>query len=599
MNLNSAPLNVLVRSRMAMLRQLRRKTNLRDLRIAILGGSTTTEIADFAELFLLDMGLRPIFFQSGYNRYFEESVVDPSGVIEFRPEIAYVHTSSVNIQRSPHLSATEAELEACVASETDRFAQIWRSLATNVGCLVIQNNFELLPTRVQGNLDSVIPGGQTRFINCLNVAIGREANLHSKVFINDLNFIAASVGLSQFHDMKRWFGYKLITSPEASVQLAKSLCTMIGSVYGLSRKCLVLDLDDTLWGGAIGDVGPEKIRIGRGSAEGEAFAAMQEYCLKLKNRGILLAVCSKNSEEVARQGFEHPETVLRISDFASFKANWNPKHDNIQEIARELNLGLESLVFLDDNPSERELVAAQLPAVAVADVGADVADFPRLLDQQGYFEPVMLSREDLNRAQLYRSNAQRDQQGARFDSYSDFLDSLEMTAEIREFGPAYLDRICQLINKTNQFNLTGTRLTSAGVETIAKDPEYVKLFGRLSDKFGDHGLVSVIIGRLVGSAVHIDVWVMSCRVIKRDMEFAMFDALVAACQRKGVTRIYGYYKPSTRNNIVKDLYERLGFSSASETEDGVMVWEFESDCNYIHQNIHIGDFAHERSHAES
>ena len=587
MNIRSLPAETLLRKRRGLLRELNERPGLLEVRIAILGGSTTSEVADFLELLLLDEGIRPVFYHSEYNRYFEESVIDASRLIEFKPQIVYVHTSSINIQEFPPLNTSEADQSAYVSTEALKFAAIWNALQETVGCIVIQNNFELPSSHVLGNLDAVNPAGHTRFIHSLNRELVREAGSHPKLLINDLNSIAATLGLNQFHDPRRWFSYKLISTPAGSLEIAKSLAALVGSVYGRSRKCLVLDLDNTLWGGVIGDDGVENIKIGKETPEGEAYTAFQQYCLQLRERGILLAVCSKNSPEIAKQGFEHPESLLRLEHFSAFRVNWEPKHENIKAIASDLNIGLDSLVFVDDNPAEREIVSVQLPMVAVPDVGNDVSNFIRVLQQERYFEPVALSAEDLKRASQYEDNARRMQAQSRFASYADYLESLEMTAEIAPFRSVYLERITQLINKTNQFNLTTRRYTFSEVERLSGDSGYITLYGKLKDKFGDNGLVSVIIGRREGHALHVDLWLMSCRVLKRDLELAMLDALVAACREQGIREIHGCYIPSPKNRLVSDHYERLGFQPVKSDEGKGTEWKLDLRAGYAARNKHI------------
>jgi FkbH-like protein len=453
--------------------------------------------------------------------------------------------------------------------------------------VVVQNNFELPSSRILGNLDSVNPAGHTRFVHSLNAEFARYAATRPKLLINDLDSIAATLGLDHFHDPKRWFSYKLISTPAASLEVARSVAAIVTSIYGRARKCLVLDLDNTLWGGVIGDDGVDNIKIGRETAEGEAYTAFQQYCLQLRERGVLLAVCSKNSPEIARQGFEHPESVLKPEHFAAFRVNWEPKHENIKAVASDLNIGLDSLVFLDDNPAEREIVSAQLPMVAVPNLGDDVSNFIRVLQRERYFEPVTLSAEDLGRASQYQSNRSRSEAQSQFASYGEYLDSLEMSAEIAPFRSVYLDRITQLINKTNQFNLTTRRYTLSEVERLSSDPGHITLYGKLKDKFGDNGLVSVIIGRRERDALHIDVWLMSCRVIKRDMELAMFDALLAACREQGIKEIVGSYSPSPKNAMVKDHYQQLGFHRVRESQGGESVWRLPVEAHSSPRNKHI------------
>ena len=355
----------------------------------------------------------------------------------------------------------------------------------------------------------------------------------------------------------------------------------------------MLDLDNTLWGGVIGDDGPDKIRIGKETAEAEAYTAFQEYCLRLRARGVLLAVCSKNTDAVARQGLLHPDSVLKIEHFASFKANWHPKPENVVAIAGELNIGLDALVFVDDNPAERAIVAGRLPPVAVPDIGSDVTAFVGIIEKQRYFEPLALSAEDLARSSQYAANAQRRDSESRFADYGEYLEYLQMQAEIEPFQPVYVDRIAQLTNKTNQFNLTTKRYTVADIERIARDSGFVHLYGKLADIFGDNGLVSVIIGRVQGDELHIETWLMSCRVLKREMELAMLDALVAAARDKGVSVVVGSYLRTEKNGMVADHYGKLGFECAYRAEDGSRSdWRLDLNGGYLPKNTHIKDTVH-------
>jgi FkbH-like protein len=342
-----------------------------------------------------------------------------------------------------------------------------------------------------------------------------------------------------------------------------------------------------VWGGVIGDDGPDNIKIGKETAEAEAYTAFQEYCVQLRERGVILAVCSKNSEQIAKQGFHHQDSILRLSDFSCFKANWEPKPENLKSIAAELNIGLDSMVFVDDNPAEREFVSAQLPDVTVPNVGSDVANFINVLDEGRYFEAVGLSREDLDRVRQYETNARRLQEQSQFSTYEDYLDSLDMTAEIAPLRPVHFERVAQLINKTNQFNLTCKRYTFADIEQIVSDESYVTLYAKLADKFGNSGLISVIIGRRERRSLHLDLWLMSCRVIKRNVELAMLDALVAACQQHDITEIYGYYIRSEKNNLVSDHYAKLGFERISGDERNRSVWRLALTPDYIRRNRHI------------
>jgi FkbH-like protein len=567
-------------------RRLSERQNLLPVRIAVLGGSTTNELVDLFELRLLDAGFRPTFHQSEYGRYYVDAVHDTEALVAFKPDLVYVHTSVINIQRFAPVGASEADFTDAVSAELARFQQIWQSLEEKLGCTVIQNNFELPPYAILGNLDASATGGHTRFVMALNEHFARAAASNPKLLLQDVCSISARLGLNHWFDPGRWFSYKLVATPEASDALAISLCAIVRALYGKTRKVLVLDLDNTLWGGVIGDDGLDRIQIGRETPLAEAYTAFQEYCLSLRNRGILLAVCSKNEDAIARQGFSHPDSVLKLEHISCFKANWEPKHENIAAIARELNLGADSFVFADDNPAERAIVAAQVDGIAVPDLGSDPARYASILEAGRYFEQVSLSKEDLDRAALYQENAERAVFESKFANYGEYLDSLEMTAEIEPFSSVYIDRITQLTNKTNQFNLTTRRYTLAEMHAVLTDPDALGLYGRLTDRFGDNGLVSVILGRRAGTTLQIDLWLMSCRVLKRDMEFAMLDALVHHARSMGIHTLRGTYLPTPKNAMVRNHYPTLGFQTVEERPDGSALYSLELGA-YTPRNTHI------------
>lgn len=586
MNLHDLSISELIRKRRSLRRELVARDGLRPLRIAVLGGSTTNELVDLWELFLLHEGFAPVFHQSEYGQFYEEAVLHTDALKAFAPDLVYVHTSYRNVLSAPAISATEEDLEVAVQAEHDRYRQVWDSIDRFIGCQVIQNNFELPPVKTMGSLDAAVPGGAVRFYLALNLAFGKEAAARSALTLHDVMSLSAEVGGRQWFDPERWFSYKLLLTVEAHAEMARSLTALVRGLYGRSRKVLVLDLDNTVWGGVIGDDGVDRIQIGKETPMAEAFTEFQSYCARLRDRGVLLAVCSKNNDEIARSGFAHPDSVLKIEDFSAFRANWDPKHENILNIAQELNLGVESLVFADDNPAERAIVTGQVSGVAVPEMGDNPAFYPKILQDGRYFETVSLSKDDLARAEQYAGNAQRAAAQAAFADYGEYLDSLHMTAEIARFVPVYLERITQLTNKTNQFNLTTRRYTLAEMEAAARDPAYIGLYGRLTDRFGDNGLVSVVLGRRDEDVLHLDLWLMSCRVLKRDMEIAVLDVLVTEARQSGVQTLQGVYLPTKKNGMVADFYERIGF-----TRLGDMVGGGSSYCldvrQYQLQNKHI------------
>ena len=550
----------ILRKRCKLKQELLKQADLVPVRIAILGGSTTGEVKKLLELFLLAQGLQPSFYESGYNLYSDEVLFENPGLWTFRPDIVFIHTTWHNVLEFPELLDAEIEVEQRIRREVARFQSLWEKIHTGLGAVIIQNNFDVPHLRPLGNLDGSAVFGRVHFLLRLNVEFAKYAQSHTRFLINDILYLSAQLGLAQWCEHTYWYNFHMALGPTATVTLAQNVAAMVKSVYGKSKKCLVLDLDNTLWGGIIGESGVRSLVLGRDHPIGEAFVDFQRYVKGLQSRGVILAVCSKNDPENAKEGFLHPDSVLRIEDFAAFKANWDPKPENIRQIASDLNIGLDSVVFVDDNPAERAFVAEQLPDVAVPDIGSDVSLFAEMLDRERYFEPHQLVQDDLVRGAYYNSNTERNDCEVGFSDYGKFLESLRMTAEIGPFSAVYLDRITQLINKTNQFNLTTRRYTSAEVEAIAGDRSFITLYGRLADRFGDNGLVSVLIGRRLENVVEIDLWVMSCRVFKREMEFAMFDAFVEQCQAKGIGRIVGVYAPSKKNGIVAGLYTDLGLS---------------------------------------
>jgi len=372
--------------------------------------------------------------------------------------------------------------------------------------------------------------------------------------------------------------------------LSFNVANIIKSLYGKNKKGFVLDLDNTLWGGVIGDDGADNIEIGQETSLGQTYSEFQNYIKLHKQLGILLTVNSKNNFDNALSGIKRPDMVLTEEDFVIIKANWEPKDRNFLEIAAELNLLPESLVFVDDNPAEREIVKSQIPGVSAPDMD-HVEHYIETLDKSGFFEVTNLSKDDLNRNEMYKASAVRSKIEATFANYEDYLHSLNMKAAIKGFEPAYMSRISQLTNKSNQFNLTTKRYNQNEIEEVASNKAYITLYGRLEDKFGDNGVVSVVIGNIIKAELHIDLWIMSCRVLKRDMEYAMMDDLIMQCKKKGIKKIIGYYYSTAKNGMVKEFYGLQGFEKVSEDNDGNTVWEFVINGEYEHKNrvIHVNE----------
>lgn len=541
------------------------------VKIAVLSGSTANALVDQLELFLLNYGLEPEFYLSEYGQYWQDAMFPSDELSSFKPDLIYIYTTNRNINRYPAVSDSRDEALAAAESEFTRYKQMWESLKQKFACPIIQNNFEQPPFRLLGNSDCSDIHGRVRTVNTLNLKFAEYAENEQSFYINDINYVSACYGLDSWSDNLAWQMYKYALALPAVPYLAANTAAIIKAVYGKNKKAVALDLDNTLWGGVVGDDGADNIKIGMDLPQGQVYSEFQEYLKLHKDLGILLTVCSKNDYENAEAGLNHPDGTLKPDDFTVIKANWENKDRNIAETAEELNILTESFVFADDNPAEREIVREQLKGTAVPEMdGAE--NYIRIMDRNRYFEVVSLSEDDRKRGEMYKANARRASLEKSFADYGEYLDSLEMTAEIKRFAPPYLQRIAQLTNKSNQFNVTTRRYTEAEIENIASDENYIAIYGRLSDKFGDNGVVSVVIGRLNGTVLDIDLWIMSCRVLKREMELAMLDKLLESAQKRGVQKVRGYYYPTAKNAMVRELFGQFGFKLISEN-DGNTVWE--------------------------
>lgn len=555
--------------------------------IAILGGSTTNDIMNTLELFLLDSGIEPTFYQSEYAQYRNDIIFPNAQLDNFKPDIIFIHTSTRNItEYSFDLNLSPKDVEDAIQREFENFSTMWDTAFKKYSCPIIQNNFEKPLYRILGNRDSYDIHGKTYFINRLNLKFYEYAQMHDDFHINDIDFLSADYGLTKWSNPYYWHMYKYALCVDAIPELSYNVCKIIKSIYGKNKKALVLDLDNTLWGGVIGDDGQEGIEIGQETSLGQLYSEVQTYLKEQSSVGVMLTIDSKNDYENAILGLNHPDSILKVDDFVNIKANWLPKSDNIISIADELNILPSSLVFVDDNPAEREIVRQTLKDVEVPNI-ANPEDYIMRLDRSGFFEVTSLSQDDIKRSDMYKANVKRNAQQSLFTNYNEYLKSLNMVATIDDFLPIYIPRITQLTNKSNQFNLTTKRYTQSEMERIFHDDAYIRLYGKLSDRFGDNGIVSVVIGKIVdNSTLHIDLWLMSCRVLKRDFEYAMLNELVKVCKTRGIKTIFGYYYKTAKNSMVKCLYRDFGFYLKSIDDDENSIWELDIDT-YIEKQSTI------------
>ncbi|MDD6812020.1 MAG: HAD-IIIC family phosphatase [Lachnospiraceae bacterium] len=557
-------------------------------KIAVLVGSTTHDIIRVLDLFLLNQGIEAQFYESEYAQYWQDVMFDNAELSAFAPDLIYMHTSNRNITDYPAAGDTKEQVDALLDEQYRHFEVMWEKAEQVYHCPIIQNNFEYPFYRLLGNQDAVYLQGRISFLNRLNEKFYQYAREHANFYIHDINYIASAYGLDKWADPFYWHMYKYAMCMQAIPEFAFNLSHIIKAIFGKNKKSLVLDLDNTLWGGIVGDDGVENLEIGQETSMGQVYSEFQKYLKDQKDIGVMLNVDSKNEYDNAVAGLNHPDGILKPEDFILIKANWEPKSKNILEIAGEMNILPDSLVFVDDNPAEREIIKTQVPGVAVPEIGTP-EQYIRILDHSGFFEVTNLSEDDRKRNEMYKANIQRQQQEQNFGDYREYLLSLQMQGIIKAFEPIYMARIAQLSNKSNQFNLTTRRYTQSDIEQFAADDNYITRYGKLEDKFGDNGVVSVVIGRkdMTEKTLHIELWLMSCRVLKRDMEFAMMDSIVEACQACGITRIMGYYYPTAKNAMVKEFYALQGFTKISEDAEGNTIWQLDIPAEYEKKNTVI------------
>lgn len=457
-------------------------------------------------------------------------------------------------------------------------------IAGKTGTACLLQNLVSEPQHTIASIDARLPGSPLWLIEEFNRGLASFA-AESGHIVFDVASLAATIGLNAWHDRALWFMAKAPFSQSVVPTYTQRLSALLAAAEGKAKKVLILDLDNTLWGGVIGDDGIQGIRVGQGSPAGEAFLDIQRTALALKGRGIVLAVCSKNTEEVAKKVFtDHPDMLLKLDDFAVFTANWEDKASNISHMAKTLELGLDSFVFLDDNPAERELVRRTLPKVTVPEVGDDPAVYPQALIEPGFFESLAFSEEDRARAKMYQENAKRAQQMEQIGDFSAYLTSLNMTMTVGPVGAASRERAVQLINKSNQFNLTTKRYTVPEMLLLEQDQDTFTLQVRLTDSFGDNGIISVLLCTKAAQDWLIDSWLMSCRVLKRRVEEQMLQYLVEQARLRSIATLIGVFKPTDRNAIVVDHYRDLGFTRDSASPDDHQTWRL-SVPDYILKDL--------------
>lgn len=538
------------------------------VRLAVLGSATLTHLLPAIRVGGLRRGIWIDTYEGDFGQYMQELAEPPAALRDFAPTAILLALDAHHLTAGLSAGMSAADADAAIAAALDRIRLAWRQARDTFRCPVIHQAALPLHLPLLGHNEHRLPGSPARALARLNAAL-RDAADADGVDILALDERAALDGLLAWHKPALWHHAKQEVSPAAAPLYGDLLARLLAAQQGRAAKCLVLDLDNTLWGGVIGDDGLEGIALGQGSPLGEAFVAVQRHARDLTQRGVILAVCSKNDEANALEPFDkHPDMLLRRADIAAFVANWSDKPGNLRAIAAELNIGLDALVFLDDNPMERDLVRRELPMVAVPELSDDPTDYPRTLADAGYFEGLSVTAEDRARAAQYQGNKQREALKASATDLPSYLRGLEMQLVWQRFDRLGLQRIVQLINKSNQFNLTTRRYAEADVLAVMDDPAAFGLQLRLLDRFGDNGVIAIVIGRMRGTACEIDTWLMSCRVLGRQVEPTTLNLVAAEAARLGAKRLVGVYVPTKKNGMVKDHYARLGFTVMEQGADG-------------------------------
>jgi FkbH-like protein len=530
-------------------------------RIAVLGSVTTDYLARAIACGTLLEGCAPVVHQVPFGIYAQEILDSGSALHAFRPEVAVVALCWRDLIAPLPIDAPPAAVDAALDAKVAFLAPLWDRLIERGAC-VIQHALVPPASVYRGMAERrapAAPANQARRLNEKLVEAGQ-----GRVHWLDMEALAASVGTRQFSASRLWHSARLDFDPRWLPDYLALFRAAWRAAQARAKKVLVVDLDNTLWGGVIGDDGVDGIVLGPGSAAGEAFAEWQGYVKALAERGVVLAACSKNDPDIAAGGLAHPNCVLRRADFAAFACAWSDKADGLRRIARELNLGLDSFVFADDNAAECALVRASLPEVAVVELGSDPAQFIDLLDAGHWFDAPGYTREDLGRAGSYAARAVARAEQARATNVADFLAGLEMKGRLYRPDDADIPRMAQLEQKTNQFNLTTRRYAEADLRALLRRDDMIVLAFRLSDRLADHGLVSSLVARQTGETLCIDSWLMSCRVFSRTAEQFMLGGLANIARERGATRLLGAYVPSAKNALVADLYARLGFARGDQ-----------------------------------
>ena len=537
----------------------------KDLKVAVLGSYSIQHFVSVLRFLLHEEGIDANIYEGEYDGILMDVLNEESELYQFKPSMVILLPSIKDIKEFPALGSDAESVEQLADKQTQLYQGIWNKLETSLGCQILQANFVLPIERALGNLESNYEYSRSFYYKRINAKL--EQKRGGNVTIMDMDYWAGVVGKINWFDNSSYYlsktGFRMDYIGIAAEVFVKQILALTGKV----KKCLVLDLDNTLWGGVVGDDGCMGIQLDPNNAIGESYRAFQQYVLQLKERGVILAVCSKNEEDIAKEPFEkNDKMILKLDDISCFIANWEDKAGNIRTIASKLNIGVDSLVFFDDNPAEREIVKQFVPEVLVVDVPEDPADYVQALSLCMPFEWGQLTGEDFKRTQSYLQNSKRQELESSFVNYDEYLQALDMVGSVEEIDSYSKERFAQLINKSNQFNLRTIRYTEAAIEQMMQEENTKLLAVSLKDKFSDYGIISCIILKKDGEECFADTWVMSCRVLKRGVEEFAFSHVCDMARSMGCSKLVGEYIPTQKNRMVKDFYPNLGFAEIGENK---------------------------------
>ena len=553
----------------------------KEYRLAVLGNVATQFLAQAIEGYAHLEGMNLKVFDADYNQI-DAQLIDPSSeTFTFEPDYILLYLATDKLYEE--FMSLDGEAKAGFADDVfSRLSSYWELIERHTKAKILQPDFTEIDDKAFGNFGAGTEASFTYQIRKLNWLLEEAENNRKGIYPVDLLSVQIKLGTERLYDPVLYYNAKVNIALDAIGFAAKQVVDVISALQGHTKKCVVLDLDNTLWGGVIGDDGLSGIEIGE-LGRGHVFSDLQLWLRSLKQRGILLAVCSKNDEDTAKEPFEkHEEMVLKLSDFAIFVANWEDKAANIRYIQQTLNIGMDSLVFIDDNPFERNLVRSMIPEICVPELPSDPALYLSYLQGLNLFETASYSSEDADRTGMYQAEAKRRESEASFATIDDYLISLEMEGYAAPFDELHYPRIAQLTQRSNQFNLRTVRYTEDDIARVAGDKDYLTLYYMLKDKFGDHGLVSVVIMKKeTEDKYFIDTWLMSCRVLKRGMEEFIINTLVDTAASNGAKTITAEYIPTAKNRMVEHIYADMGFDCTGEGLYSLDIGNFTKLKTYI------------------